>query len=210
MKNKPNKNEGNGGHVRVPTNPKPPIPEEQLWSLEARYSAPVKTALDDQSALIWSAAADLKGWIVRGADPHGLRYIAWKKIADTLVGGVEDMNAKVFDEFAKAWAQLEFEKSPTKKNVNSEVNAWDAKLSEEIENLIPTLQKNSPQNARKLKLLDSIYSLQRKLKRAPTRREIEDHSDLNKNDADKLINEMGIAHLLSGRKARSKNILGEG
>lgn len=210
MNGKSNKKTGKAALERIPTNPKSPIPEELLWSLEARYSAPVKTELDDQSALIWSAVADLKGWIIGGADPHSLRYIAWKKIADTLAGGVEEMNSKVFDEFAKAWVQLDIEKIPKKKSAKSEINAWDTKLYTSIQNLIPAPQKNPPQNARKLRLLDSIFSLQRRLKRSPTRLEIENHSKINKNDVAKLIKEMEIAHLLSGIKARSKNILGEG
>lgn len=210
MSGKTRKNVGKSLSTRVPTNPKPPIPEEQLWSLEARYAAPVKTALDDQSAVIWSAAADLKGWIVRGADPHGYRRIAWKKIADAFAAGVEAMNPMVFDEFTKAWAQLEIQKMPKQKRVASDVNPWEGKLAEGIESLMPWPQKNLPQSARKLKLLDSIFSLQRKRKRAPTRLEIELHAKLKKSDVDKLIKEMEIGHLLSGRKARSKKILGEG
>jgi DNA-directed RNA polymerase specialized sigma subunit len=54
---------------------------------------------------------------------------------------------------------------------------------------------------RKIEFLEAILDLQRRLKRAPTRREIEDKTEIKKNKVSEMVLEMGLEHLLSRTKA---------
>jgi DNA-directed RNA polymerase specialized sigma subunit len=75
------------------------------------------------------------------------------------------------------------------------------KLAANIENLIPAIPTNQPNSLRKIEFLEAILDLQRRLKRAPTRREIEDKTEIKKNKVSEIVLEMGLEHLLSRTKA---------
>lgn len=207
----------------VPKSPKisrPPIPEERIYRLIDRYSAPLQAIPDDSTASIWAAVAELKSWMEKKGrntalgmhhDPHnfarGFINIAWQELRGLLDNAVEKNIPTAFDELSKAWQKWELSKpSPRFKNsrVQAKIDPWKKneelagrKLAENIENLLPTQTANDPNSPRKIEFLDAILDLQRKWERAPTRREIEERSGISKKDVCDMAKDMGLGDLLS-------------
>ena len=199
----------------------PPIPYEMIYRLIDRYSAPLQAMPDDSTAAIWAAVAEIKGWmekkggnITHGmpADPHNVKSFAWQKLRGILNDAVEENNPAAFESLSKAWQQWEIKKpSPPMKNsgVQTIKDPWKEdedfqrqKLAENIENLIPASTTNHPNSSRKIEFLEAILDLQRKLKRAPTRREIEEITGIKKNKVSEMVVEMDLEHSLSRIKGQ--------
>jgi hypothetical protein len=87
---------------------------------------------------------------------------------------------------------------PWKKNKEAEKQ----KLAEKIENLIPALPAKDPNSPRKIDFLEAILDLQRKWKRAPTRREIEERTGIKKIRVGDMVKDMGLGDLLSPGKLK--------
>jgi hypothetical protein len=203
------------GELKPPKIACPPIPQEIIDRLIIRYSAPLQSIPDDSIAAIWNAVAELKGWMVKQGeipvDPYGMRFVAWQQLRGMLNDAVEENNPAAFETMSKAWQQWEInEPMPRSKNPCALAikDPWrkneemvKQKLAANIENLIPAIPTNQPNSLRKIEFLEAILDLQRRLKRAPTRREIEDKTEIKKNKVSEIVLEMGLEHLLSRTKA---------
>lgn len=194
---------------------RPPIPGEMIDRLIDRYSMPVTSMPDEGASELWVALAALKGWIEKQGDaptdPNGFRHAAWHKIRGILDEAVEANNPAPFDAMSKEWLKMEIDKSPPRLNQTSKKNVKNLWASPEqktvearmetagkaIEGMLPALPKFTPNAPRKVKFLEAIASLQRRLKRAPTRREIEDYACLEKSKVGDYAQEMGLGELLS-------------
>jgi len=209
------------GEPKPPKNPRPPIPYEMIYRLIDRYSAPLQAIPDDSTAAIWAAVADIKGWVEKKggkithgmpADPYDVRSFAWQKLRGILDDAVEENNPCAFNTLSKAWQECEVRKpaprfkktrakaiiGPWKKNEELEKR----KLAEHIESLIPALPAKDPNSPRKIDFLEAILDLQRKWKRAPTRREIEEKTGITKNRVGDMVKDMGLGDLLSPGKLK--------
>jgi hypothetical protein len=196
----------------------PPIPEEIIYRLINRYSAPLQSIPEDSTAAIWAAVGELKGWMEKKgnipADPYRFRSIAWQQLRGMLNDAVEENNPAAFEVLSKAWLQWEIKepsprtkhtcalamKDPWKKNEELEKQ----RLAENIENLIPASPTNHPNSSKKIEFLEAILDLQRKLKRAPTRREIENKTGIIKTKVTEMVLEMGLEHSLSRTRSPRK------
>jgi hypothetical protein len=140
-----------------------------------------------------------------------MRFVAWQQLRGMLNDAVEENNPAAFETMSKAWQQWEInEPMPRRKNPCALAikDPWrkneemvKQKLAANIENLIPAIPTNQPNSLRKIEFLEAILDLQRRLKRAPTRREIEDKTEIKKNKVSEIVLEMGLEHLLSRTKA---------
>jgi len=217
----------NKGESKPPKIPRPPIPEEMIYRLIDRYSAPLQTIPDDSTASIWATVAELKGWMVKKGrnnalgshvDPHNFANvfinIAWQKLRGILDDAVVENTPTAFDELSKAWQQWEISKPPPRLNksgAQADIDPWkknedaaNRKLAENIENLITPLPTNNPNSPRKIEFLEAVLNLQRKWERAPTRREIEDRTEITKNKVSEMVGEMELGDLLSlGKRTKS-------
>jgi len=185
----------------------PPIPEETLDRLIARYSVPVTSTPDESTAALWDAVADLKGWLQKKGksptDPYGMRFAAWQKLRSMLNDAVEANDASTFDSLAKAWETWEMKK-PAPRAKQGERNPWEKeneqkiqRVADSIESLIPALPANKPNAIKKIRFLEAIRALQRELNRAPTRWEIEQLTLMHKTKVTSMANEMGFKDSLS-------------
>lgn len=209
------------GEPKPPKTRSEPISDEMIYRLIDRYSAPLQSIPDDSTAAIWAAVAELKGWMEKkggntahgmSADPHNFRSVAWQKLRGILNDAVEQNNPFAFNTLSKAWKECEISKSaPRFKNSCAQaiIDPWKEneelekrKLAENIENLIPALPTKDPNSPRKIEFLDAILDLQRKLKRAPTRREIEERTGITKNKVEKMVSKMGLGDLLSSPRSK--------
>jgi hypothetical protein len=195
-----------------------PIREERIYRLINRYSAPLQSIPEDSTATIWAAVGELKGWMEKKGkkptDPYRLRSVAWQKLRGVLDGAVEESNSAAFETLSKAWQQWEIKKpSPPVENSGVQIikDPWKEdqylqkqKLAENIENLIPASTTNHPNSLSKIKFLEAILDLQRKLKRAPTRREIENKTGIIKTKVSEMVLEMGLEDSLSRTRSPRK------
>jgi len=204
------------GEPKPPKTCREPISYEMIYRLIDRYSAPLKAIPDDSTAAIWAAVAEIKGWMGKNggntahgmsADPHNFRSFAWQKLRGILDDAVEQNNPFAFNTLSYAWQECEISKpAPRFKNSRAQaiIDPWKEneklerrKIAENIENCIPALPTKDPNSPRKIDFLEAILDLQRKLKRAPTRREIEEKTGISKNDVDEMAKDMGLGDLLS-------------
>jgi hypothetical protein len=136
-----------------------------------------------------------------------MRFVAWQQLRGILNNAVEENNPAAFKELSKAWQQWEIKEPSLRiKHTCAQAmkNPWKKKeemekqlLAENIENLIPASPANHPNSLRKVELLEAVLDLQRKLKRAPTRREIEGITGIKKNKVSEMVLEMGLEHSFS-------------
>jgi len=213
------------GEPKTPKNPRPPIPDDLIFLLIDRYAAPTQSIPDDDTAAIWASVAQLKSWMEKKSqnkalglhvDPHNFSsdFIGWEwqKLRGMLDDAVQENNLSAFDKFSKAWMDLKISKpkqpskfdkfdtskpKPQVRDSFEQASAWNRETAENISNLItghPTKDPNSP---RKIDFLEAILDLQRKWKRAPTRREIEEKTGITKNRVGDMVKDMGLGDLLS-------------
>ena len=201
----------------------PPIPYEMIYRLIDRYSAPLQAMPDDSTAAIWAAVAEIKGWMEKkggnithgmSADPYNVKSFAWQKLRGILNDAVEENNPAAFESLSKAWLQWGIKKpSPRTKHTCAQAmkDPWKKneelekqRLAENIENLIPASPTNHPNSSKKIEFLEAILDLQRKLKRAPTRREIENKTGIIKTKVTEMVLEMGLEHSLSRTRSPRK------
>ena len=209
------------GEPKPPKTRCEPISYEMIYRLIDRYSAPLQSIPEDSTAAIWAAVAEIKGWMEKNrgntahgmsADPYNIRSFAWQKLRGLLDDAVEEYNPSAFNTLSKAWKECEISKpAPRFKNSRAQtiIDPWKKneklekqKLAENIENLIPALPTKDPNSPRKIEFLDAILDLQRKLKRAPTRREIEQRTKIKKNKVCEMVSEMGLGDLLSSVRGK--------
>jgi hypothetical protein len=214
------------GEPKPPKTCREPIPYEMIYRLIDRYSAPLQSIPEDSTAAIWAAVAELKGWMEKkggniahgmSADPHNFRSVAWQELRGMLNDAVEQNNPSAFNTLSKAWRECEVRKpSPRFKNSRAQtiIDPWKEneesekrKLAENIENLIPALPTKDPNSPRKIDFLEAVLDLQRKWKRAPTRREIEERTGISKKGISKkdvcdMVKDMGLGDLLSSPRSK--------
>lgn len=210
---------------KPPKNPRLPIPDDQIQSLIDRYAAPLPSMPDDDTAAIWASVAQLKSWMEKKSqnkalglhvDPHNFSsdFIGWEwqKLKGILDDAAQENNLSAFDEFSKAWQELEISKpkqpskfdkfdtskpKPQVRDSFEQASAWNRKIAENISNLITGHPTNKPNSPRKIEFLKAILDLQRKWERAPTRREIEERTGIKKNKVSELVREMELDDLLT-------------
>jgi len=206
---------------KTPKIPLPPIPEKMIYDLIDRYSVPSQSAPDDATTEIWSAVAELKGWMEKKgrntvlgipADPYNLRSVVWQKLRGILDDAVEENNSSAFSTLSKAWQDWNMSKpAPTTKSLRTKtiIDPWNKneelkmrKVAETIESLTHPLPTNTPNSPTIIKFLKAILDLQRKWKRAPTRREIEDRTGISKKDVGEMAKDMGLGDLLSSPRSK--------
>jgi hypothetical protein len=209
------------GEPKPPKTRSAPISYEMIYRLIDRYSAPLQSIPEDSTAAIWATVAEIKGWMEKNggntahgmpADPHNFRRGAWQKLRRILDDAVEEYNPSAFNTLSNAWQECEVRKPtprPKHSRAQSIIDPWKEneelekrKLAENIENLIPALPTKDPNSPRKIDFLEAILDLQRKLKRAPTRREIEEKTGISKNRVCDMVKDMGLGDLLSSPRSK--------
>ncbi len=195
----------------IPPQPRyvmPIIPDEILNNLINRYSLPVtKIPKDDETVMLWKHTEELKGWLSKKTNnEYSLACVNWAKIREILDAAVENNDLSLFDEFSKAWNSWDIERPQPKKAIlKGKQDEKKNRLAESISELIQPTSVNAAHSPRKLDLIFAIEDIQRRQKRAPTRREIEDKADIDKNKVSDWVKEMGLCDLLSGSKRTKTN-----
>lgn len=203
-------------NIRVPRPvlyEKEPIPDEVLDALLEKYSTEGNTPAHASYTEMWSLVSELKGWLSKPPQDCKLRYaeVAWSKIRERIDKAVAGYDLDSINDFSKIWRAVEIDYREPTAAKPKEVSLWEqrdkadeieegVRAAKSIATLISGLPKNRPNSPTKVYFLECIQDLQRKLKRAPSQREIEAKSGLKKNMVSKLAGEMGLKGFFSKSK----------
>lgn len=201
------------------SNPKYPqesIPIKTLDDLRELYS--VVRIVEGKPHLreLWEDLAELKGWIIKGAenDTFQIRQVVWDRVRAHLDMAVNEGDCYAFDDFCLMWQTIAINQVDNNEGKRkTDQNSWNnheftkkygadpKSVAEAIRNLLPLSAERKPHSSNKLKVLETIITLQKRHERAPTRTEIALKSGISKSKISEWSEEFGIDGLLSRDRA---------
>jgi hypothetical protein len=186
----------------TPKTVNPPIPLELIETLRARAQLPRKKDNYGRNDELWDNVLNLKGWLSKPASDYSMAGVHWERIKKMLDAAVTEHDPIIFGQFSDAWNAKSEKKLTDQVKKRSKNNTVSDKVLKCIEGLIPAPRSTTPGKPTLLWIINIIEDLQRKLRRAPTQKEIivalaDKGFELPEGDLSEQLCEMGLGDSLS-------------